>query len=268
MPQSKCRRGARGWIFESVVRRIIRPVAHSIAFVVLLLCATAATAQRPVVLDLSSGWLRRDWSQCGNAAGLDMGKGGLKIHSDSSAVLFWQIPTADGRALELGQGHQWVRQCEAPSLFFWRRLREDDLDENRLLFLAERPRLDWVWQIRSLPQEAACAVYLRVVVTKKGSNELRELSFGSRCASGADSLELKEKTIVPGLVSYKTAYFTLPRATGRQRVVRDLEADYRRAFPKETPGRIVRLLIKAAGNPARKRVEVAVDTIRFSPRQP
>ena len=230
-------------------------------------CATALSAQQSVAVDLASGWLRRDWSQCGNAAGVAADGDGLTIHSDSSAVIFWQIPTVEGRALELGADYKWVRQCDAPSFSFWNQLRKADLDQHRLVLIEKYPLLAWRWHTQGIPPEAACAVSLRVVITKKDTNELRELSYDLRCSLGTaletDAIKIEKRTIIPGLFSYKTAHFSLLWVKDRQRVERDLKADYKRAFPKETPGRVVRLLIKAESNPVRQRIEVKLDSVYF-----
>ena len=219
-----------------------------------------AGAQEPVSVDLQKGWLRRDWSQC-RSGGKWAVEGDLVRFSSpgtvagptaGSDVLYWQVPTRAGEPLWVKRDQDWVVQCERPPLNFWNKVRAEDKGNARLLQASEHRYVQWKWGVRGkspdgVGKRQASIAELGFSILRKGKNDVRELVYRWHDQALADTFWVSENSIVPGFFKQKKAHFVVhvavPSAAWALEL-RDLYADYIRAFPKEEPGRVGRVYIK------------------------
>lgn len=239
----------------------------------LLLWAGAASAQDVVSVDLGSGWLRRDWDRCRTTARWTEQEGMATVETKSpGAVLFWQVPTLHSSPLAIDTSPSWISHCERPPLDFWKKMRKREEREKLLLSVEEYPYLSWTWQLhpnaQATGQQHKAILELGIAVLKKDSDDLRELVYNWHRRAPEDSAWTVEETIIPGIWKLKKAHVVAERGWRQEAVwaleTRDIYADYKRAFPREEPGRIVRIYVKLLDDTARVDLRASFANINFS----
>ena len=228
-----------------------------------------AGGSEPIEVALDAGWIRRDWSRCRSPALWSFRDGTMTVSSDSSAVLYWQIPTRAGVPFHVTAAHKWRKQCDRPSLEFWQELRWRRRRDDLLLDAGKSRLVNWEWRIEDEVSGAAAdgVVELGISVLSRGGGDLRELVYTWSVSLPEDSLRVSKRTVVPHLLEFKYAVMVVE--TGRaggdgwRGEGRDMRADYRRAFPREEPGKIARVYVKIPEDPTRTSLQVSVRNIRF-----
>lgn len=227
-----------------------------------------------VEVALDVGWIRRDWQRCGNQALWSFQGGIMTVSSDSSAVLYWQVPTRAGGPLLVGPEHRWLKQCDRPSLEFWRELRGRGYKEEHLLDAGAARHVSWEWRIEgdmAGAQDRNVVEFGISVLSKKG-DDLRELIYIWSGSLPEDSMRVNKRTIVPRLLEFKDAETVVEsgRAGGSEwrRETRDMRADFKRAFPREEPGRIARVFVKIPSDKTRRSLKISFRNIRFRGKPP
>lgn len=188
--------------------------------------------------------------------------------------MFWQIPTRGGRAFVVDETQPWFSRCERPPLIFWRRVRDLDEKKQILLSASEHRNLTWSWSLRAAPDTAEAKakenkggayIELGIGVMSKAESHLRELVYSWVEAVGKDSAWVSEETIVPGVWTLKKANVVAEHGMSATTVFehRDIYLDYKRAFPQEEPGRIMRLYLKIPGRAANRVGEASIGGVSF-----
>ena len=227
-----------------------------------------------VSVTLDSGWMRRDWHQCRSPALWSAQGNTMTVSSDTSAVLYWQIPTHAGRPLKIDPGYRWMQECGPPPLDFWKRIDKQDRKSTSLLRVDEYRYATWQWLIEGEPsdQKDDALVELSIAVLKKGGNDLRELVYTWSHSPPEDSVRVQKKTAIPMIWNHKK--FHLVVEAGEENMgrwveeVRDIFVDYKRAFPKEEPGRIVRIYVKIPRDRLRRSLKASFAGIWFYRHKP
>ena len=226
--------------------------------------------KKSVEASLDSGWMRRDWHRCGNPALWSFQGGVMTVSSDSSAVIYWQIPTRAGNPLMVEAEHKWRKQCDRASLEFWRELKGRGRREEDLVDAGMFPQVSWEWRIEGevVGGQDKDVVEFGISVLSKKGDDLRELTYIWSGSLPEDSMRVSKRTVVPRLLEFKNAETVVEtgRAGGDEwrREARDMWADFKRAFPKEEPGRIARVYVKIPQDRMRRSLKISFRNVRFS----
>ena len=214
--------------------------------------------EEPVALEMASGWLRRDWDNCKDPSRLIQTNGSITIQTEKSAALYWQVPTIEGpMAFDTNKG--WIRDCDRPPRDFANEVQRIDRETGVLLDASKYRYLSWKWRVSNTVDDSETAdkngkVQLKgddfaakfgVGILRKGSNDLREIAYVWTRSIPDESVLVQEKRIL----FWKFEYHRIVAESGEARTgkwvpeVRDLYADYKRIYPGEEPGRIVRVYL-------------------------
>ncbi len=244
----------------------------SVYIALVLLWIGAAGAQETVSVDLSSGWIHRDWDRCGTAARWTAQEDTATVETKSpGAVLFWQVPTLYNHPLAIDTSPSWISHCERPPLDFWKKMRKREESERFSLSVEQYSHLSWKWQLhpgaRPAGQEQKAILELGIAILKKDSDDLRELVYNWHRRAPEDSAWTVEETIIPGIWKLKKAHVVAERGWRNEATwmleTRDIYADYKRAFPREEPGRIARIYVKVPDDAKRSDLKVSLSHIYF-----
>lgn len=226
--------------------------------------------KKSVEASLDSGWMRRDWHRCGNPALWSFQGGVMTVSSDSSAVIYWQIPTRTGGPMMVETGHKWRKQCDRASLEFWRGLKGRGGKEEELVDAGRFHHVSWEWRIEGEGgggQGRDVAEFGISVLTRKG-DDLRELTYIWSNYLPEDSMRVSKRTVIPRLLEFKNAETVVETGGAggdewRQETL-DMRADFKRAFPKEESGRIARVYVKIPNDGTRRSLKISFRNVRFS----
>ena len=220
-----------------------------------LLFAEIAWPQDVVRLDLSGDWPRRDWAKCASNAELVAGRDTATVTGDTSAVLFWRTPTRSGQPLAVDGSKQWIRECDIPSPDFGENLRKADLSKGILLQVSEYQHVAWQWSVdktvddtnMNVEDEKKFTARLGITVVRKGGSDLREIAYVWARTRPEESV-IVHTTTVAGMWKYR--WHRIVVESGETNLgkwaneSRNLYTDYKRLYPDEEPGRIVRIYLR------------------------
>ena len=238
--------------------------------ITLLLCGagltTSATAQpsmeidsnAPIAIEMGVPWYKRDEAGCRSNARLSVAAGTAIVSGDTTGVLFWRVPTKDGRGLAMDPLPRWIRECKRAPLEFGTTLIDEARERKVLIDVGEFDRISWRWRIdRTVPnktggeQERLTTARLGLnIVTRAG--ELREIGYVWSDAAPMDSVLIHRTTHAGGMI--KRDWHRIVVRHGSESAglwvpeSRDIRADFTRLFPKEDPGFVVRLYLRADGD--------------------
>lgn len=226
----------------------------------------------PLAIHLAPGapWIRRDWDRCRGRASWRAEGDVAVISADSQAVLYWTIPARSGGCLDPPAGHGWLRQCERPTMEFWQQVRERDRRDGCLADPYEHTTLAWVWRMEG--QRAGVAgddrlVSIGVTLPKRGTQQLRELVYVWSRTDTVGTLTQGEQTIVPMVLKQRYAEFVVRQGTEGggdwQGVRRSLVADFKRAFPGERLGKVLRVYVKIGDGGGRQQLDAHIANMKL-----
>jgi hypothetical protein len=249
--------------FGSQARRIKRGLAVAAGVTVLGAALASMAAAQPapdhVKVDMGS-WFRRDWDECESATKIKHAGTTLRITSEQSTGLFWQIPTINGTALPLDpEAHPWLDDCKRPPRSFNSEIQEQGLDE--FLDVTEYPYVTWRWKVdyavtreqKVKPGQRLKKKYddfpakIGISILKKGSSSIREVAYVWSGSLPDDLMFKSETTIIPYV--WKLEWRRFVAQSGLDRTgewiseTRNLLEDYRRGYPGEEPGKILRVYL-------------------------
>ena len=233
-------------------------ISTLILMTALLASVDPVACAEPVALDMTSGWLHRDWQGCKEPSYMTQENGSITIRTEKSAALYWQIPTTEG-PMAIDTSASWIRNCDRPPRDFGDEVQAMDRDSDVLLDASEHRYLSWKWRVSNTVDDSetvnkAGKVQLKgddfaakfgVSMLKKGSSDLREIAYVWTRSIPEESVLVQEKRIL----FWKFEYHRIVAESGEARTgewvpeVRDLYADYKRIYPGEEPGRIVRVYL-------------------------
>lgn len=254
-----------------------------IIFPILLLCG-AASAQETVPVDMASGWFRRDWAKCQGRSQFTLKDGAATISSNHSAALFWQIPTRSGSPLPVDRSQKWIQECDRPPPDFGKTVLKQDREGGHLLDASEYRYISWRWRTDGTIDDRATvdekgkiqkegddfAAKLGISILKKNSDSLREIAYVWTRSIPEETVIYQEKKIL----FWRYRYHRIVAESGEENVntwvseVRDLYADYRRVYPDEEPGRIVRIYLMSDSDNTSDRITGAFAGIQFHKQKP
>ena len=237
------------------------PIPTLTALVILALAfadVTGASAQQTVALKMGSGWLRRDWDECEDPSRLIQTDRSITIQTEKSASLYWQVPTRHG-PMPIDTDEDWIQDCDRPPRDFASELQEMDQESGVLLDIQDHRYLSWKWRVSNTVDDSETVdrkgkVQLRgddfaakfgISMLRKGSTDLREIAYVWTRSLPKESVLVQEKRIL----FWKFKYHRIVAESGEENAgswvneVRDLYADYKRIYPDEEPGRIVRVYV-------------------------
>lgn len=249
----------------------------------LLLCLQSpARSESIVALDMSDGWLRRDWSGCKDPSLMTSDQHQLRIATENSATLYWQVPTKTG-PLKFDTDQSWIRNCDRPPRNFAKTVsngsnRSDLMDVSDFRYFTwkwnvsntidDRNTVDSEGKIRSEGDDFAAKIGISIL--KKGSHDLREISYIWTRSLPVEKVIIHEKKIL----FWRFQYHRIVAESGDERVgqwvseARDLYADYKRIYPNEEPGRIVRIYVMSDSDNTTSKVTGTFADLRFMRKRP
>ena len=243
-----------------------------------------ARAQKTVPVDMASGWIRRDWDKCRDPSRMRQGNRSITIETDTSAALYWQIPTRSGQPMKIDRNQGWIRECDRPPADFDRQIQKQDRNGDQLLDASEYRYVTWRWRVDNTIDDRATidsngkiqregddfAAKLGISILKKGSDDLREISYIWTRTLPEETVIVHEKRVL----FWSFQYHRIVAESGEAAVntwvpeVRNLYADYKRIYPNEEPGRIVRIYVMTDSDNTRDRVTGSFAEIEFHKRHP
>ena len=253
---------------DRIAARALKGIQRgTFAAILLTLCSTPGVLaaggdgppRRQVRIDMGS-WNRRDWHECESATRIRHAGTTLRITSERSTGLFWQVPTVHSGALELDpKEHPWLDDCKRPPRSFNDHIQKQGFED--FLDVSEYPFITWRWKVdyaetgvqKVKPGERLEKKYddfpakIGISILKKGSNTIREVAY-VWSATLPDSLMFKtETTIIPYVWKMEWRRFVAQSGldqTGEWVMEsRNLYEDYRRGYPGEDPGKILRIYL-------------------------
>lgn len=230
-----------------------------IAFLACLTVSPAAAepGNVPAIrIDTRAAWHKRDNADCRSAARLSLDEDAVVLVGDTTGVLFWRIPTISGRAMILTPTPDWIRRCRRPPLEFGSGLVDGKQERRLMVDVSRYPRFRWRWRVDRLarpggPRERRTSARIGLNVISK-SGELHEISYVWADSVGADSVFVHRTEHAGGMVKRDWHRFVV--RSGEDDLgawvseSRNFHEDFRRLFPKETPGYVIRLYLRADGD--------------------
>lgn len=205
-------------------------------------------------------WYRRDWDRCQDPTVMGYSNGVVRIDSDHSAALFWQIPTLEGVQIPLDpEKHTWLKECKRPPRDFSDHILKDGID--RLVDVSDYRYVSWRWKlVRStidmhrVEKDGKLTLdyddfplRIGISILKKGSRKVREVAYVWSKTLPDELMFKTETTVIPYVWKMKWRRFVAE--SGTENIgewvpeVRDLYADYQKGYPGEEPGKVVRVYL-------------------------
>ena len=205
-------------------------------------------------------WFRRDWDNCESATKKYHARNTLHITSEQSTGLFWQVPTMQGKPLELDPAqHPWLDACKRPPHSFNNQIRNQGFDE--FLDVSEFPYVTWRWKVdyaetkeqkvkpgEKLERELDdFPAKIGISILKKGSNSIREVAYVWSGSLPEDLMFKSETTIIPFV--WKLEWRRFVAQSGLEKTgqwiaeSRNLYEDFKRGYPGEEPGKVLRIYL-------------------------
>ncbi len=178
-------------------------------------CMDQVRGQDTVQLDLSSGWLRRDWEDCESPARLVLEDEIATIEGGASKVLFWQIPSRSGRPVEIDPDQKWIRQCKRPPKRFAKKIHKLDQDGGILLHVSDYPYISWEWWVEETGDDTAnvhrknqgpiqdFVTTLGISIIDEKNGDLREVAYVLSRTLPEETVKAAKTTIIPFLWVFK-----------------------------------------------------------------
>jgi hypothetical protein len=216
-----------------------------------------AYSQNDISLDMSGGWTRRDWFACEDVSEMSSDRHRMTIATDKSAALYWQVPTMKG-PLPIDPNLDWVLECDRPPRGFAQEI-ADGPETQTLMELSDYRYFTWKWKVTNTIDDRKTiddrgriqadgddfAAKLGITILKKDSNDPRELSYVWTRSLPEEKVIVHERRIL----FWRFQYHRIVVQSGDADVgkwvseARDLYADYKRIYPNEEPGKIVKIYV-------------------------
>ncbi len=244
----------------------------SLGLTVMLAAPTGAgRAAEMHVLHMDADWIRRDDTGCAGGSGMIATEHSLSVWSDSSAVLYWQIPVLNSAPFAVKGRPHWRRRCERPPVTFWQTLRDADAEGQVTLVEAHRlPMLSWRWHIaeEQLADSAKGAMIgIGVTLQKRGTTQIRELAYVWYRDEVEGSWTTEERTVIPGIFKIRNARVVVRSGAPQPQWFteeRSLDEDMNRFFG-ERAGKVLRVLVKVYGEPSRTYIRAGFGGFHLAP---
>jgi hypothetical protein len=235
-------------------------------------------------VDMSS-WLQRDWAECKTKTKFQYANNTVRFVSEGSAALLWQIPTRSGRPMALDPArYPWIAQCKRPPREFEKIIRKHGFDT--LIDVAENPYMTWRWKVDystigrqrldkggSLKkQDDDFSAKLGIAILEKGTNNIREIAYVWSNTLPESLMFKSETTIIPFVWKLSWRRIVVESGPGRMTQwvpeVRNLYEDYKRGYPGEEPGKILRVYLMTDTDNTNSRASAWYADIEFHKEAP
>ena len=241
------------------VRRVWRFTFFALAWSAGVAFAAAKAEGKGLRVDMSA-WLQRDWAECNTKTKFQYADNSVRFISEGAAALLWQIPTRSGRPMALDPArYPWVARCKRPPREFEKIIRKRGFDT--LIDVAETPYLTWRWKVdystigrqrlekggRLKKQDDDFSAKLGIAILEKGTNNIREIAYVWSNTLPESLMFTSETTIIPFVWKLSWRRIVVESGPGRMKQwvpeVRNLYEDYKRGYPGEEPGKILRVYL-------------------------
>ncbi len=224
-----------------------------------------AGAQAPelpdrVPLDMSV-WYRRDYARCNGAGRVTKGGDSITIQADHSALKYWQAPTLIG-PLPINERWGWIRRCDRPPGAFAAEVRKQDAQT--LIRIADYPYITWRWRIEGTVDDSRTANSAGKILSA-GDDFAAKIGFQMLPRDGDDLREIayvwtrsipEGTTLVQeaGALFWHFSFYRIVAESGDEHVgewrteTRNLLEEYRRIWPDEEPGELMRVFLMTDGD--------------------
>ena len=275
-----------GWVSIGMVhvRRICCFACFALTWSASVAFAVAKAGGDGLRVDMSA-WLQRDWAECKTTTKFQYANNAVRFVSEGSAALLWQIPTQSGRPMALDpERHPWIGQCERPPRQFEKTIRKQGYDT--LIDVAENPYLSWRWKVdystigrqrlekggRLKKQDDDFNAKLGIAILEKGTNNIREIAYVWSNTLPESLMFKSETTIIPFVwkLSWRRIVAESGQGLMKQWVheVRNLYEDYKRGYPGEEPGKILRVYLMTDTDNTNSRASTWYADIEFHKEAP
>ncbi len=225
-------------------------------------------------------WLQRDWAECNTRTKFQYANNAVRFVSEGSAALLWQIPTRSGQPMALDpEHHPWIAQCKRPPRQLEKIVRKRGFDT--LIDVSENPYLTWRWKVdystigrqrmdrggRLNKKDDDFNAKLGVAILEKGTNKIREIAYVWSNTLPESLMFKSETTIIPFV--WKLSWRRIVVESGRARMKqwvgerRNLYEDYKRGYPGEEPGKILRVYLMTDTDNTNSRASTWYADIQF-----
>ena len=230
-------------------------------------------------VDMGS-WLQRDWAECNSKTKFQYANNAVRFVSEGSAALLWQIPTRSGRPMALDPDRNpWIGRCKRPPREFGNRIRSRGYDT--LIDVAENPYLTWRWKVdystigrqrlekggKLNKRDDDFNAKLGIAILEKGTNKIREIAYVWSNTLPESLMFKSETTIIPFV--WKLSWRRIVVESGSARMkqwvseMRNLYEDYKRGYPGEEPGKILRVYLMTDTDNTNSRASTWYADIQF-----
>lgn len=206
----------------------------------------------------------------------------MKIETERSAALYWQVPIRSGH-LSIDRDQSWIQECDRPPQSFARSVSRD-AKQSELMDVSDFRYFTWKWRVsntmddrNTIDEEGVIqkegddfAAKIGITILKKGSDSPREISYVWTRNLPEEKVIVQQKRIV----FWKFKYHRIVAESGEEQVgkwvaeARDLYADYKRIYPDEEPGKIVRIYVMSDSDNTESKVTGAFSDLSFKRTKP
>jgi hypothetical protein len=226
--------------------------------------AVARPQEPPESLPLDmSVWHRRDYSRCSGYGRVQKHDNILTIAVDDSALKYWQIPTLIG-PLPINEQWGWVRRCDRPPASFAIDAREQAEADGIAIMVEDFPYVTWRWRVDGTIDDAKTAdkngkirgagddfaAKVGIQMTSRETGELRELAYVWTRTIPENTTLVQEA----GALFWKYKFYRIVAESGEDHVgewraeTRNFLEDFRRIWPDEEPGVLLRVFLMTDGD--------------------
>ena len=230
-------------------------------------------------------WYRRDWHECKSATKFNYFGNTVQITSEQSTGLIWQIPTVNNTPMVLDrESNAWLEDCERPPRSLNSEISERGVDD--LIEVSEFRYVSWRWKVdyaTMKDQQVEQGKKLKskyddfpakfgITIQRKGSSSIREVAYIWSKTLPEDRMFRAETTIIPKI--WKLKWWRFVAESGLEHPgtwvpeVRDLYEDYKKAYPGEEPGKILRVYLMTDSDNTKSRVSTWYADIMFHKEAP
>lgn len=245
----------------------LRPPVALLLLVVIAGGTAIAGSQAPELPDTlpldMSVWYRRDYARCNGAGRVTIGGNIITIEADHSALKYWQIPTLIG-PLPINERLGWIRRCDRPPGSFATEARKRAEEQQITIRVTDYPYISWRWRIQGTIDDSRTAdrsgrilsggddfaAKLGIQMLPEGGNDLREIAYVWTRSIPEGTTLVQEA----GVLFWHFRFYRIVAESGDEYVgqwrteTRNLVEDYKRIWPDEEPGVLMRIFLMTDGD--------------------
>lgn len=245
----------------------LRPPAAFVLLVAIAGGAALAGAQARELpdrlpLDMTV-WYRRDYARCNGAGRVTIGGNSITIEADHSALKYWQVPTLIG-PLPINKRWGWIRRCDRPPGSFAKEARKRAEAEDVSVRVVDYPYITWRWRIEGTIDDSRTAnaagkiqsagddfaAKIGIQMLPAGGDDLREIAYVWTRSIPEGTTLVQEA----GALFWHFRFYRIVAESGDEHVgewrteTRNLLEEYKRIWPDEEPGLLMRIFLMTDGD--------------------